>query len=95
MSNGYLSSVPAVLVVRIIVNGRDDHCDDDDGNDESICSPPKISWAACSWQGALKDGFGEAVVACDLPEPRMGHGSENELGTLRKCVTRDLLLEEK
>ena len=61
MSNGYLSSVPAVLVVRIIVNGRDDHCDDDDGNDESICSPPKISWAACSWQGALKDGFGETL----------------------------------
>ena len=23
-----------------------------------------------TFQGALKDGFGEAVVACDMPEPR-------------------------
>ena len=33
-------------------------------------------WAVLAWsgmstlQGALKDGFGEAVVACDMPEPR-------------------------
>ena len=25
--------------------------------------------ALCTLQGALKGGFGEAVVACDMPEP--------------------------
>ena len=30
---------------------------------------PMPTTASPSFQGALKDGFGEAVVACDMPEP--------------------------
>ena len=30
--------------------------------------PPPTKGSPCL-QGALKDGFGEAVVACDMPEP--------------------------
>ena len=30
---------------------------------------PLSNMASLTLQGALKDGFGEAVVACDMPEP--------------------------
>ena len=30
---------------------------------------PRLTTASPIIQGALKDGFGEAVVACDIPEP--------------------------
>ena len=30
---------------------------------------PLLTTATLTFQGALNDGFGEAVVACDMPEP--------------------------
>ena len=30
---------------------------------------PLLTTASSTRQGALKDGFGESVVACDMPEP--------------------------
>ena len=30
---------------------------------------PLLTTASPTLQGVLKDGFGEAVVACDMPEP--------------------------
>ena len=32
-------------------------------------SPPLPTMASPTLQGALRDGFREAVVACDMPEP--------------------------
>ena len=41
------------------------------GTDRDVVHPavPLPTTASPTFRGALKDGFGEAVVACDMPEP--------------------------
>ena len=45
---------------------------------------PQSTTASSVLQGVLKDGFGEAVVACEIPEPR----EPRELPSLHSCQKR-------
>ena len=51
---------------------------------------PLPTTSSPSLQGALKDGFGEAVVACDMPEPceflSLDRCQKNSCGPTRKVV---------
>ena len=42
-------------------------------------------------QGALKDGFGEAVVVCDMPEP-CKFPSLDKMFSVYSCVVSDSLI---